>query len=219
VPRGQRDGSLRPYSRISRPEPLLLLPSSSSIVLTTLSGPRSRITTSQKIWYCQESNPHPWISGQELCPLDQRGSRKWNIIRFYWMWCLLWLVEWSIFIFKSILFYHLLIDTESLLTYISAYTISFLQPKIRISVFFWITVITVTRSVGSNCKVHQNHTTLQTRRKLFLTILSWQQSTIMCANYYCTVCTTKPLQYNKQPLIHYNSIQHIKFLWKWQSFN
>jgi hypothetical protein len=39
-----------PYSRISRPEPLLFLPSSSSVVLTRLSGPRSTSTTSQKIW-------------------------------------------------------------------------------------------------------------------------------------------------------------------------
>jgi hypothetical protein len=39
VPRGQRDGSLHPYSRISRPEPLLLLSSSSSIVLTRLWNP------------------------------------------------------------------------------------------------------------------------------------------------------------------------------------
>jgi hypothetical protein len=39
VPRGQRDGSLRPYSWLSRLEPLLFLPSSSSIVLTKLSGP------------------------------------------------------------------------------------------------------------------------------------------------------------------------------------
>jgi hypothetical protein len=46
VVRGQRDGSLRPYSRLSRPEPLLFLPSSSSVVLTRLSGPRSRPTTS-----------------------------------------------------------------------------------------------------------------------------------------------------------------------------
>jgi hypothetical protein len=50
VLRGQRDGSLQPYSRISRPEPLLSLPSSSSIVFTKLSGPRSRSTTSQEIW-------------------------------------------------------------------------------------------------------------------------------------------------------------------------
>jgi hypothetical protein len=32
VPRGERYGFLRPYSRIFRPEPLLFLPSSSSIV-------------------------------------------------------------------------------------------------------------------------------------------------------------------------------------------
>jgi hypothetical protein len=49
VSRGQRDGSLRAYSRFSRPEPLLFLSSSSSVVLTRQSGPRSRPTT-QKIW-------------------------------------------------------------------------------------------------------------------------------------------------------------------------
>jgi hypothetical protein len=47
--RGQRDGALWPYSRFSRHDALLFLPSSSSIVLTRLSGPRSRPTTSQKI--------------------------------------------------------------------------------------------------------------------------------------------------------------------------
>jgi hypothetical protein len=35
-------GSLWPYSRVSRPQPLIFLPSSSSIALTRLSGPRSR---------------------------------------------------------------------------------------------------------------------------------------------------------------------------------
>jgi hypothetical protein len=39
VSRGQLDESLRPYSRISRPEPLLFIPSNSSTVLTRLSGP------------------------------------------------------------------------------------------------------------------------------------------------------------------------------------
>jgi hypothetical protein len=39
VPRGQHDGSLRPYSRISRLEPLLFLSSSSSIVLTSWVDP------------------------------------------------------------------------------------------------------------------------------------------------------------------------------------
>jgi hypothetical protein len=38
-------------AKFSRPEPLLFLPSSSSVVLTRLSGPRSRPTTSQKIWW------------------------------------------------------------------------------------------------------------------------------------------------------------------------
>jgi hypothetical protein len=50
VQRCQRDGSLRPYSRLSRQEPLLFLQSGSSVVLTRLSGLRSGSTTSQKIW-------------------------------------------------------------------------------------------------------------------------------------------------------------------------
>jgi hypothetical protein len=50
VSRSQRDGSPRPYSRFSRPQPLLFLSSSSSIVFTRLSELRSRPTTSQKIW-------------------------------------------------------------------------------------------------------------------------------------------------------------------------
>jgi hypothetical protein len=41
---------LRLQSRLSRPKPLLFLSSSSTIVLTKLNGPRSRPTTSQKIW-------------------------------------------------------------------------------------------------------------------------------------------------------------------------
>jgi hypothetical protein len=49
VPCGERDGSLRPY-RFSRPEPLLFISSSASVVLMRLSGPRYRPTTSQKIW-------------------------------------------------------------------------------------------------------------------------------------------------------------------------
>jgi hypothetical protein len=48
VSRGQCDRSLRSYSWFYRPEPLPFLSSSSSIVLTRLSGPRSRPTTSQK---------------------------------------------------------------------------------------------------------------------------------------------------------------------------
>jgi hypothetical protein len=41
---------LRQYSWFSKPEPLLFLPSSSSVVLTRPSGPHFRPTTSQKIW-------------------------------------------------------------------------------------------------------------------------------------------------------------------------
>jgi hypothetical protein len=48
--RGDRGRSARLYSRIYRQELLLFLPSSMSIVLTELSGLRSRPITSQKIW-------------------------------------------------------------------------------------------------------------------------------------------------------------------------
>jgi hypothetical protein len=47
---GQHNRSLQPYSRFFRPEPLIFLPSSSSVVLTRLSGPRSIPTASQKMW-------------------------------------------------------------------------------------------------------------------------------------------------------------------------
>jgi hypothetical protein len=63
---GCHNGSLRPYSRFSRPESLISLPSSSSIVLTRQSGPRSRPTTPQKIWQSRESNPDFWICSHEL---------------------------------------------------------------------------------------------------------------------------------------------------------
>jgi hypothetical protein len=74
VSRGHRIRSLRPYSRLSRPEPLLFLPSSSSFVLTRLSGPRSSTTTFQKIWQRWESNPDLWICSQERWPLVHRGG-------------------------------------------------------------------------------------------------------------------------------------------------
>jgi hypothetical protein len=45
VPRGQRDGSLGPYSRFSRQEPLLFYQVAPQFVLTRLSGPRSRPNT------------------------------------------------------------------------------------------------------------------------------------------------------------------------------
>jgi hypothetical protein len=53
VPRSQRCGFPTAVFSISRPGPLHFLPSSSSIVLARLSGPRSRPATSQKIWKCR----------------------------------------------------------------------------------------------------------------------------------------------------------------------
>jgi hypothetical protein len=75
VSRGQRNGSPRPCSRFSIPEPLLFLLSSSSIVLPMLSWPRSRPTTSQNIWYAGNRTRDLWICSQELWPLDHRGGR------------------------------------------------------------------------------------------------------------------------------------------------
>jgi hypothetical protein len=56
------------YGRIlhfSRPESLLFLPSSSSVVLMRLSGPRSRPTTTKKIRVRRESTRDLWICSQE----------------------------------------------------------------------------------------------------------------------------------------------------------
>jgi hypothetical protein len=78
MPRGQGDGSLRPYSRHSRPEPLLFLRSNSLVVLTRLSGLCSRPTTFQKIWYRWESNQDLCICSQEPWPLDHRGGQHEN---------------------------------------------------------------------------------------------------------------------------------------------
>jgi hypothetical protein len=58
---GHRGGSLLPYSPVSRPEPLLSLPCSSSVVLARLSGPRSRPTASQE---------NLVVAGIEPGPLD-----------------------------------------------------------------------------------------------------------------------------------------------------
>jgi hypothetical protein len=75
APRGQHDGSPWLYSQLSRPELPLFLPNSSSVVLMRLSGPRSRPTTSQKIWQRRESNLDLWICSHELWPLDNRGGQ------------------------------------------------------------------------------------------------------------------------------------------------
>jgi hypothetical protein len=57
MPRGQLDGSLRPYLRLSRPDPLLFLSSSSSIVLTKLSGPPKGTQTFNLIKLRPRNNP------------------------------------------------------------------------------------------------------------------------------------------------------------------
>jgi hypothetical protein len=59
VPRGQSNGSLRPYSRLSRMDPLLFLPSSYSIVLTGLNELRSRPNTSEKNLVAPRIEPGP----------------------------------------------------------------------------------------------------------------------------------------------------------------
>jgi hypothetical protein len=65
--RGQRDGSLQPYSRISRPEPLLFLSSSSSIVLTRLSGPQNNPDSTHKYTFLYFSVivKHAVLSGEQ----------------------------------------------------------------------------------------------------------------------------------------------------------
>jgi hypothetical protein len=51
-----------------------VLPSSSSIVLTRLSGPRSRPTASREIWQWRESNPGPYLWPGTLTTRPQRRS-------------------------------------------------------------------------------------------------------------------------------------------------
>jgi hypothetical protein len=56
-------------------KPLLSLSSSSSsIVVTKLSGLRSRPTTPQILWWRRKSNPNPWFCSQELNTRPQRRS-------------------------------------------------------------------------------------------------------------------------------------------------
>jgi hypothetical protein len=62
--------------RFSRPETLFSW-NSISIILMRLSGPHSRYTTSQRIWYRRESNPDLSICSQELYrPSYSRLSAK-----------------------------------------------------------------------------------------------------------------------------------------------
>jgi hypothetical protein len=74
VLRGQHKRSLQPYSPFSRPEPLLFLPSSSSIVLTRLSGPGSRSLHLRKSGTARNRTRELWICSRELWPPDHRGD-------------------------------------------------------------------------------------------------------------------------------------------------
>jgi hypothetical protein len=56
MPRGQRDGSLRPYSRFSRQEPSLFYQVAPQLYSTRLSGPRSRPTRPQRRSRTQNSS-------------------------------------------------------------------------------------------------------------------------------------------------------------------
>jgi hypothetical protein len=55
----QHNGSPWPYLGFLDLKPLLFHSSSSTVIFTRLSGPRSRPTTSQKIWERQETKPGP----------------------------------------------------------------------------------------------------------------------------------------------------------------
>jgi hypothetical protein len=78
LPCGHREESLKPYSRISRPEPLLFLPSSSSVVLTRMSGPSSRPTNIFIFFLVVPGNRTRdfGICSQELWSLDHRDGRS-----------------------------------------------------------------------------------------------------------------------------------------------
>jgi hypothetical protein len=82
VPRGERDGSLWPYSRFSRPEPLVFFQVAPQLY--------------SRGWVDPVPDPLPrkpgsvgnrtrdlWIRSQEIWPLDYRGGRKVLLLRLY----------------------------------------------------------------------------------------------------------------------------------------
>jgi hypothetical protein len=75
VPRGQRDGSLRPYSRFSRQEPLLFYQVAPQFVLTRLSGTRSRPTTSFSLVVPGIEPGPPVLYPRPLTTRPQRRSK------------------------------------------------------------------------------------------------------------------------------------------------
>jgi hypothetical protein len=82
VSHGQHTGSPWPYSRFSRPEPLLFLPSNSSVLLTRLSGPCSRPLLLRKSGSAGNRTWDLWICSQELWSLDHRGGHR-DLIKIY----------------------------------------------------------------------------------------------------------------------------------------
>jgi hypothetical protein len=74
VSRGQRDGSLRPYSRFSRQDPLLFYQVAPHLYS------RGWVDSVREpllfFWYCRESNPSLRICSQEFWPLDHRGGHN-----------------------------------------------------------------------------------------------------------------------------------------------
>jgi hypothetical protein len=76
VSRFQRNGSLWPYSRISRPKPLLFLPSSSSVDLRGWVDPVPDLLLLRKSASAGNQSRELWICSQELWPLDHRGHRR-----------------------------------------------------------------------------------------------------------------------------------------------
>jgi hypothetical protein len=75
VPCGQRDGSLRPYSRFPRQKPLLFYQVAPQLYSWGWVDPVPDPLLFF-FWYCLESNPGLRICRQELWPLDNRGGRS-----------------------------------------------------------------------------------------------------------------------------------------------
>jgi hypothetical protein len=75
VPRGQRDGSLRPYSRFSRQEPLLFYQVAPRLYSRGLVDP---VPDPLLFFLVVPGNRtrDPYICSQELRPLDHRGGRS-----------------------------------------------------------------------------------------------------------------------------------------------
>jgi hypothetical protein len=63
------------YSRFSTPEPLLFLPSGSSVVLTRLSGSRFRLFL-RKSGSAGHRTRDLWVCSQVLWSIDHRGGRR-----------------------------------------------------------------------------------------------------------------------------------------------